>query len=117
MKHATSPPLSEDATSAPTFADVARFIAGPDAPTWLVEHFARWGPSLMLDCSAEKMQPTKVAARKLDISLHTVTFLIESLFRKLGARSRAEDVARGLARRKRSSMHNCARRAPRNCDE
>jgi len=50
-------------------------------------------------------------------SLHTVTFLIESLFRKLGARSRAEDVARGLARRKRSSMHNCARRAPRNCDE
>jgi hypothetical protein len=59
MKHATSPPLSENATSAPTFADVARFIAGPDAPTWLVEHFARWSPSLMLDCSAEKMQFAK----------------------------------------------------------
>jgi hypothetical protein len=37
MKHATSPPLSENATSAPTFADVVRFIAGPEAPTWLVE--------------------------------------------------------------------------------
>jgi hypothetical protein len=64
MKHATSPPLSESATSAPTFADVARFIAGPDAPTWLVEHFARWSPSLMLDCSAEKMQPTRVAMKE-----------------------------------------------------
>ena len=64
MKHATSPPLSENATSAPTFADVARFIAGPDAPTWLVEHFARWSPSLVLDCSVEKMQPTRVAMKE-----------------------------------------------------
>jgi hypothetical protein len=64
MKHATSPPLSEDATSAPTFADVARFIAGPDAPTWLVEHFARWSPSLMMDRSVEKMQPTRVAMKE-----------------------------------------------------
>src|SRR4029077_12945927 len=55
MKHATSPPLSENATATPTFADVARFIAGPDAPTWLVEHFARWSPSLMLDRSIAKM--------------------------------------------------------------
>jgi hypothetical protein len=64
MKHAASPPLSEDATSAPTFADVARFIAGPDAPTWLVEHFARWSPSLMMDRSVEKMQPTRVAMKE-----------------------------------------------------
>jgi hypothetical protein len=27
----------------PTFADVARFIAGPDAPTWLVERTSRDG--------------------------------------------------------------------------
>lgn len=64
MKHATSPPLSENATSAPTFVDVARFIAGPEAPTWLVEHFARWSPSLVLDCSVEKMQPTRVAMKE-----------------------------------------------------
>ena len=64
MKHATSPPLSENATSAPTFADVARFIAGPEAPTWLVEHFARWSPSLVLDCSVEKMQPTRVVIKE-----------------------------------------------------
>jgi hypothetical protein len=41
--------------SAPTFADVARFIACPDAPSWLVKHFARWSQSLVLDCSIEKM--------------------------------------------------------------
>jgi len=42
----------------------------------------------------------KAIARQLDISLHTVKFHIESLFRKLGARSRAEAVAKGLERRR-----------------
>ena len=47
----------------------------------------------------------KAIARKLDISLHTVKFHIESLFRKLGARSRAEAVAKGLARRKKEIIN------------
>lgn len=38
----------------------------------------------------------KTIARKLCISLHTVKFHVESLFRKLGVRTRAEAVARGL---------------------
>ena len=42
----------------------------------------------------------KEIARRLDISLHTVKFHIESLLRKLGARSRAEAVAKGIARRR-----------------
>jgi two-component system nitrate/nitrite response regulator NarL len=40
----------------------------------------------------------KETARHLGISPHTVKFHIESLFRKLGASSRAEAVAKGLKR-------------------
>jgi two-component system, NarL family, nitrate/nitrite response regulator NarL len=40
----------------------------------------------------------KETARRLGISPHTVKFHIESLFRKLGASSRAEAVAKGLRR-------------------
>jgi DNA-binding CsgD family transcriptional regulator len=40
----------------------------------------------------------KAIARQLGISLHTVKFHIESLFRKLGARSRAEAVTKGMER-------------------
>ena len=38
----------------------------------------------------------KGIARKFDISQHTVKFHIESLFRKLGVRSRSQAVIRGL---------------------
>jgi len=38
----------------------------------------------------------KMMARRLEISPHTVKFHVESVFRKLGARSRADAVARAL---------------------
>jgi DNA-binding NarL/FixJ family response regulator len=41
----------------------------------------------------------KAIARKLGISLHTVKFHIESLFRKLGARPRTEALAKAAERR------------------
>lgn len=41
----------------------------------------------------------KLVARRLDISLHTVKFHVESLFRKLGVRTRTEALARARERR------------------
>ena len=41
----------------------------------------------------------KAIARRLGISLHTVKFHIESVFRKLGARTRTEALARAAERR------------------
>jgi DNA-binding CsgD family transcriptional regulator len=41
----------------------------------------------------------KAIARRLDISLHTVKFHVESLFRKLGARTRTEALAKAAERR------------------
>ncbi len=42
----------------------------------------------------------KAIARRLNISLHTVKFHVESLFRKLGARTRTEAVAKASERRR-----------------
>ena len=42
----------------------------------------------------------KVIARQLGISLHTVKFYVEAIFRKLDAHSRAEAVAKGLRRQR-----------------
>ncbi|MGA8898306.1 response regulator transcription factor [Bradyrhizobium sp.] len=42
----------------------------------------------------------KAIARRLDISLHTVKFHVESLFRKLGARTRTEAVTKAAERRR-----------------
>jgi DNA-binding NarL/FixJ family response regulator len=41
----------------------------------------------------------KAIARRLGISLHTVKFHVESLFRKLGARTRTEALAKANERR------------------
>ena len=42
----------------------------------------------------------KTIARRLSISLHTVKFHVESVFRKLGARTRTEAVAKASERRR-----------------
>jgi DNA-binding CsgD family transcriptional regulator len=46
----------------------------------------------------------KAIARRLNISLHTVKFHVESLFRKLGARTRTEAVAKAGERRRHDTI-------------
>jgi DNA-binding CsgD family transcriptional regulator len=57
----------------------------------------------VLGALAEGMT-NKAIARRLDISLHTVKFHVESLFRKLGARTRTEAVAKASERRRRETI-------------
>lgn len=46
----------------------------------------------------------KAIAKRLAISQHTVKFHVESLLKKLGARTRAEAVAKGLERRREETI-------------
>lgn len=46
----------------------------------------------------------KAIARRLNISLHTVKFHVESLFRKLGARTRTEAVAKASEHRRHETI-------------
>jgi DNA-binding NarL/FixJ family response regulator len=57
----------------------------------------------VLNCVREGLT-NKLIARRLGISLHTVKFHLESLFRKLGAATRTEAVARAIATRRGESI-------------
>ena len=64
------------------------------------------GPALLTPRELEVLatlaegMTNKAIARRLNISLHTVKFHVESLFRKLGARTRTEAVAKASDRRR-----------------
>lgn len=58
----------------------------------------------ILDAIADGLT-NKAIARRLGISLHTVKFHVESVFRKLGARTRTEAVARALERRRQDTIN------------
>jgi DNA-binding NarL/FixJ family response regulator len=67
----------------------AGFAAAPDAEPRELEVLGANGEGLT----------NKAIARRLEISLHTVKFHVESLFRKLGARTRTEALAKAAERR------------------
>ena len=58
----------------------------------------------ILDAIADGLT-NKAIARRLGISLHTVKFHVESVFRKLGARTRTEAVAKALERRSEDTIN------------
>jgi len=57
----------------------------------------------ILDAIADGLT-NKAIGRRLGISLHTVKFHVESVFRKLGANTRTEAVARAGERRRQETM-------------
>jgi DNA-binding CsgD family transcriptional regulator len=57
----------------------------------------------VLDAIADGLT-NKAIARRLGISLHTVKFHVESVFRKLSASTRAEAVARAVERRREETI-------------
>ncbi|HEY1890833.1 MAG TPA: response regulator transcription factor [Steroidobacteraceae bacterium] len=57
----------------------------------------------ILDAIADGLT-NKAIARRLGISLHTVKFHVESVFRKLGASTRTEAVARASERRREETI-------------
>lgn len=57
----------------------------------------------ILDAIADGLT-NKAIARRLGISLHTVKFHVESVFRKLGASTRTEAVARATERRREETI-------------
>lgn len=57
----------------------------------------------ILDAIADGLT-NKAIARRLGISLHTVKFHVESVFRKLGANTRTEAVARATERRREETI-------------
>ena len=73
-------------------------IAEPDARSLLTPREFQ-----VLDCIAAGLT-NKAIARRLDISLHTVKFHVESVFKKLGARTRTEALAIAAARRRRETI-------------
>ncbi|MDE2052513.1 MAG: response regulator transcription factor, partial [Gammaproteobacteria bacterium] len=57
----------------------------------------------ILDAIADGLT-NKAIARRLGISLHTVKFHVESVFRKLGASTRTEAVAKARERRREETI-------------
>jgi hypothetical protein len=55
---------AEKGAPTPSFADVAREITGDEAPPWLVEALAQWGPSLTIDRAIALTQPSRLEMKK-----------------------------------------------------
>lgn len=77
------------------------FSAAPDAEARML---LTPREAQVLDAIADGLT-NKAIARRLGISLHTVKFHVESVFRKLDARTRTEAVTKALERRKEETIN------------
>ncbi len=97
------PPVQIDAAIRAVAAGLIVRTAEPPRPSF--DAIGEGEPPLLTPREIEVLaaigsgSSNKAVARRLGISEHTVKFHVESLFRKLGAASRAEAVHKGLSRR------------------
>ena len=64
-------------TSLEPYEEIARLIAGDDAPAWLADHLRRWGPSVFLDRAVEKRQPSRSEMRQCLVKIKDAASLLQ----------------------------------------
>lgn len=77
------------------FEEVARLVAGADAPPWLADHLKRWAPSISIDRVIETRQPGRAEMRKLLVLINDAAMLVKNALAQPAIREFLEAVPGG----------------------